>query len=131
MANKRQETGEWGEKQAEGHLRRVCGMRVLERRWRHRHGELDLILRQGRVLVFVEVRVRTEAAEPLAMYRSISRGKWRVLRKTAMAYLRQCQWSPDAVRFDVVGIRRKPSGELLDLTHWENVGVFGRNFRML
>lgn len=129
MDTERQATGEWGEQVAENYLKKEKRMRLLERRWRHRHGELDLILRRGGVMVFVEVRVRTAAAEPLAAYRSINRGKWRVLRRTALAYLRQCPWRPEAVRFDVVGIRRKVTGELLDLTHWENVGTFGRGFR--
>ena len=129
MDGNRQDTGEWGEREAERHLRRRQGMRLLERRWRHRHGELDLIMRQGGVMVFVEVRVRTAAAEPLAAYRSINRGKWRVLRRTALAYLRPCPWRPEAVRFDGGGIRRKVTVELLDLTHWENVGTFGRGFR--
>ena len=129
MNKDRQERGEWGEQVAEGYLKKKERMRLLERRWRHRHGELDLIMRQGKVMVFVEVRVRTETAEPLAAYRSINRGKWRVLRRTALAYLRQCPWRPESVRFDVVGIRRKTTGELRDLTHWENVGTFGRNFR--
>ncbi len=125
----RQDTGEWGERLAERHLCRCAGMEVLERRWTHKHGELDLVLRQGGVLVFVEVRVRGGGAHPLAAYQSIGRGKWRALRRTAAAYLRQCRWRPEAVRFDVVGIRRGPDGRLVDLIHWENVGAFGRNFR--
>ena len=80
-------------------------------------------------MIFVEVRVRTSAGQPLGTYQSISRGKWRVLRRTAIAYLRQCPWRPDAVRFDVAGIRRTVEGKLIDITHWENVGTFGRNFR--
>ena len=104
-------------------------MRVLDRRWRHGKGELDLVMREGTVLVFVEVRVRTGEANPLAAFQGIRRGKWRVLRGTAMAYLRQCRWRPQAVRFDVVGVRRTASGGLVDITHWENVGTFGRNFR--
>ena len=129
MEDKRQETGEWGEQTAERYLRGEKGMRVMDRRWRRGHGELDLIMRQGSVMVFVEVRVRTGEPDPLAAYRSIGRGKWRVLRKTAMAYLWQCPWRPEAVRFDVVGIRRTKEGKFLDLEHWENVGTFGRRFR--
>lgn len=128
-ADKRQETGVWGEKVAERYLRNREGMRLLDSRWRHEHGELDLVMRQGLVMVFVEVRVRTADANPLAAYQSIGKGKWRVLRKTALAYLRQCPWRPEAVRFDVVGIRRKADGKFLDLEHWANVGVFGRGFR--
>ncbi|HKJ89490.1 MAG TPA: YraN family protein [Oceanipulchritudo sp.] len=126
--DKRQKTGEWGEKVAERYLRKREGMRVLDRRWRQGHGELDLIMCQGRTMVFVEVRVRTGEANPLAAYQSIGKGKWRVLRSTARGYLRQAHWRPEAVRFDVVGIRRKVDGCFLDLEHWENVGTFGQNF---
>ena len=129
MEDQRQQTGEWGEQQAEAYLRKTAGMRVLDRRWRHGHGELDLIMRQGKVMVFVEVRVRTSDGHPLGAYQSIGKGKWRVLRRTAMAYLRTAPWRPEAVRFDVVGIRKTPTGTLVDITHWPNVGTFGRNFR--
>jgi putative endonuclease len=129
MRDERQQTGEWSEALAERELRRNAGMRVLDRRWRHGHGEIDLIMRQGKVLVFVEVRVRTGEEDLLGAYRSIRRKKWRVLRSTAVAYLRQCPWNPEAVRFDVVGILRKSPRADPVITHWENVGVFGRNFR--
>jgi len=128
--DQRASTGEWGEAVAERYLRKREGMVPLERRWRDGHGELDLILRQGRVLVFCEVRVRTGEPDPLAAYRSIRKGKWRVLRRTGLAYLRQCGWRPEAFRFDVVGIRRTGEGKFLDLTHWENVGAFGRGVRL-
>ena len=130
MDDQRAKTGEWGEQQAESFLIKNHQMRVLDRRWRHKHGELDLVMREGPVMVFVEVRVRTGSGQALATYQSIGKGKWRVLRRTAIAYLRQCSWRPEALRFDVVGIRRTGQGELIDLTHWENVGTFGRNFRL-
>lgn len=129
MEDHRQETGEWGEVQAERYLIKEKGMRVLDRRWRCGHGELDLVMRKGEVMVFVEVRVRTGEGEALSTYRSIRHKKWIVLRKTAKSYLYRCPWRPRAVRFDVVGIRRTVGGELIDVTHWENVGRFGRNFR--
>ena len=50
-------------------LRHVCaellrssGLRVIERNWRCRHGEIDLIAEEGRTLVFVEVRMRSRAS---------------------------------------------------------------------
>lgn len=130
MGDERQATGQWGERIAERYLRRRAGMRVLDRRWRHGRGELDLVMQQGMTLVFVEVRVRTTTEQPLATYRSIGRSKWRVLRRTALHYLKQYNGSPEAVRFDMVGIRRQSDGALRDLTHWRNVGTFGRNFRI-
>ena len=63
MRDERQKTGEWGEALAEKELRKRAGTRLLDRRWRHGHGEIDLIMRQGKVMVFVEVRVRTGEEE--------------------------------------------------------------------
>jgi putative endonuclease len=126
----RKQRGDWGETTAERYLRRKAGMRVLDRQWRYKNGELDLILRQGEVLVFVEVRVRSAEADPTATYFSIGRKKWQSLRRTAFAYLRQLNWRPAAVRFDVVGIRRcAKTRSVVDVHHWENVGKFGRRLR--
>lgn len=129
MSDSKDKTGEWGEREAERYLIREKGMRVLDRRWRHGHGELDLVMRCGGQMVFVEVRVRTGEGHPLQLYRSIGKGKWRVLRRTAIRYIGQCRWRPESVRFDMIGIQRGGGGGLLRLTHWENVGVFGARFR--
>src|SRR5882672_7132999 len=40
-------------------LLRGCGLRIVERNWRCRHGEIDLIAEEGATLVFAEVRMRT------------------------------------------------------------------------
>lgn len=50
--------GREAEEQAARHLER-CGQRVVERNFRVRGGEIDLICRDGRTLVFVEVRQRS------------------------------------------------------------------------
>jgi putative endonuclease len=42
-------------------LLRKAGLRVLARNWRCRHGEIDLVAEEGRVLVFAEVRYRRDA----------------------------------------------------------------------
>ena len=42
-------------------LLRAAGMRLLERNWRCRHGEIDLIAEEGGTLVFAEVRQRSSA----------------------------------------------------------------------
>lgn len=53
-----QQLGAFGEDLAAEFLASI-GMTVLERNWRCRYGELDLIARDGAVLVFVEVKTRT------------------------------------------------------------------------
>ena len=49
--------GREAEERAAHHLER-CGQRIVERNFRVRGGEIDLICRDGRTLVFVEVRLR-------------------------------------------------------------------------
>lgn len=46
---------------------RLKGYRILARNLRHPVGELDIIARRGRLLVFVEVKARAGAADPAAI----------------------------------------------------------------
>jgi len=52
--------GREAEERAARHLER-CGLRVIERNFRVRGGEIDLICNAGKTLVFVEVRQRTRS----------------------------------------------------------------------
>ena len=52
-----QKTGWLGEMRAAAFLRGQ-GMRILKKRWRTAHGEIDLIARDGNTLIFVEVKTR-------------------------------------------------------------------------
>ena len=56
--NHNQRLGRWGEQVARRHLQRV-GLVVLDVNWRGRAGEIDLVLRDGDVLVVCEVKTRT------------------------------------------------------------------------
>ena len=49
--------GRYGEELACAHLMRD-GMRIVDRNWRHATGEIDIIARSGRLLVFCEVKTR-------------------------------------------------------------------------
>ena len=87
------------EERAARHLQ-AQGLKLLARNWRCRCGEIDLIMRDGAALVFVEVRARGRgdyggAAE------SITAAKQARLRRTAEAYLTQCRHR-GACRFDAV-----------------------------
>lgn len=53
-------TGGDAEAVACAHLR-AAGLRLLERNYRCRRGEIDLVMREGDVLVFVEVRLRASS----------------------------------------------------------------------
>ena len=60
-SRQRMATGGFGEASAARHLVEQ-GMVVLDRNWRCEQGEIDLVLRDGEVLVFCEVKTRASAA---------------------------------------------------------------------
>ena len=75
------------------------GLRVIERNWRCRFGEIDLVLRDGDMIVMVEVRLRTHSAFGGAAA-SIDRRKQAKLAAAARLYLAE---QPDRpCRFDVI-----------------------------
>lgn len=90
--------GTAGEAIAAEHLA-AHGLRVLERNFRVRGGEIDLVCREGRTLVFIEVRLR-RSGDFGGAGASITASKRRRLVLAAQHYLLR---QPDAVcRFDAV-----------------------------
>jgi putative endonuclease len=79
------------------------GLHVLERNWHSRFGEIDLVLREGSTIVFVEVRLRTSSAYGGAA-ESIDRRKRSRLLAAARLYLAGKR--ERACRFDVVLMKR-------------------------
>jgi putative endonuclease len=79
------------------------GYELVERNYRTRYGELDLILRHENTLVFVEVKLRrgTGFGHPLE---AVTSRKQAAIRSLAQRYLLDRRPSFDAIRFDVVGI---------------------------
>ena len=97
-------TGRRGEDLAHRFLRRR-GFVITARNWRPPQGggEIDLIARDGESLVFVEVKARS-SGEWSAPERGIDQEKMRILRRTALDYVRRSGADPAAVRFDVVAV---------------------------
>ena len=77
--------------------------RILQRNYRSRYGEIDIIGCEGEVLCFVEVRMRTstEQCHPLE---TITEAKRHRLIRTAMDYLSRQDNFDQAARFDVISI---------------------------
>ena len=94
--------GAWGEDLALRYLIKH-GYRLVERNYRTRRGEIDLILRKEGTLVFVEVKLRrgTGFGDPLE---AVTPRKQATLRYLAERYLAVREPDFDTVRFDVVGI---------------------------
>lgn len=92
--------GVWAERRAERLLTRH-GLKTLARNYRCRYGEIDLIMRDGLALVFVEVRARGNTAY-VSGSESVDRAKRRRLRATAEHYLGGIRERLPDCRFDIV-----------------------------
>jgi putative endonuclease len=95
-------SGAWGEELALRYLTRR-GYVLIERNYRTRYGELDLILRHRNTIVFAEVKLRrgTSFGDPLE---AVTPRKQAAIRLLAEQYLSEKEPEFDALRFDVVGI---------------------------
>ena len=90
---------------AETHAERFLesrGLKRVTRNWRCRFGEIDLIMRDGSTLVFVEVRMRSHADFGGAAA-SVTSSKQRKLLAAAKLYLSNLSYTPPC-RFDVVAL---------------------------
>ncbi|MES9901228.1 MAG: YraN family protein [Sedimenticola sp.] len=96
------ETGDDAEAQAKSHLE-SAGLQTVERNYRCRRGEIDLIMRHGSTLVFVEVRYRKNSTFGSAV-ESITATKRRRIITAASHYLAVTRLSDSPCRFDVVAI---------------------------
>ena len=85
------------------------GLVVLERNWRCREGELDLVARDGDALVFCEVKTRRGDSHG-APVESVVAAKARRLRQRAAQWLRAHGVRPAEVRFDIVSVLPQPRG---------------------
>lgn len=94
--------GSYGERVA---LQRLMesGMVLLDRNWRCDLGEVDLVLRDGDVLVFCEVKTRSTVAygHPLE---AVTPAKGARLRRLAARWLEEHDEHPQGVRVDLVGV---------------------------
>ncbi len=102
---KRKELGKLGEEWATRFLENA-GMEILQRNFRIRGGEIDIIARDGKVIVFVEVK--TCATDSFGEPET-----WVTLRKqkrigyAALSYLQQNDLAESDCRFDVVTVQIK------------------------
>ena len=96
------ELGRRGEQLAVDHLE-ARGMAVLERNWRCRLGEIDIIARDGGDLVFIEVKTRSNSdyGHP---FEAITPVKLARLRRLAIAWCESSESSAARIRIDAVAV---------------------------
>lgn len=121
-----------GEQLAAEWLRRERGFSVVTRNWRSprdRRHEIDLVCRDGEVLVFVEVKSR--AAEALVPgFFAVDARKKRTLCRAIKAYLGGLREKPRTFRFDIVEVSLGDSlSDHEAVLHFENVPLFSKHFQ--
>ena len=96
------------------------GMVLVDRNWRCDLGEIDLVLRDGDVLVFCEVKTRSSAAygHPLE---AVGRTKGARLRRLAARWLAEHDVHPSGLRIDLVGVLLPARGPA-EVEHVRGVG---------
>lgn len=100
--------GAYGENVAVTHLL-AAGMTILDRNWRCNLGEIDIVARDGDVLVICEVKTRssTNLGDPLE---AVTARKAARLHRLAAAWIRETGVRPPDVRIDLVGVLRARRG---------------------
>lgn len=95
------DTGKAGEEKAAQFLLEK-GYEILARNYRHQHAEIDLIAQKGKLLVFVEVKTRTNLSfgNPETF---VSYDKTKQVMKAAEHYIFATDWQYD-IRFDVLSV---------------------------
>lgn len=107
----RAQQGRLAEDRALALLQRA-GLRLIDRNYHSRHGEIDLIMEDGRTLVFVEVRYRSTDRYGSAQ-ESVNRQKQSRLILTAASFLKEKRLDRPA-RFDVAALSPGPDGLSMD-----------------
>jgi putative endonuclease len=113
------ELGRRGEQLAAEHLE-ARGIRVIERNWRCRLGEIDLVARDGDDTVFVEVKTRTSGdyGHP---FESITPVKLARLRRLAVAWCEATDAATARIRIDAVAVLAPTQAPAL-IEHLEGIG---------
>jgi putative endonuclease len=103
--------GAYGERVAVAHLLEA-GLSVLDRNWRCALGELDIVARDGDVLVVCEVKTRssTRRGHPLE---ALTADKAARLHRLAEAWIEDRRVHPTGVRIDLVAVLRQARGPAL------------------
>jgi len=110
--------GDEGERLAARYLRRQ-GFRILARRYRTAMGEIDLIARDGKSIVFVEVKTRRSEAAGLP-HEAVDLHKQAQLTRLALAFLKRFRLLEQPARFDVVSIVWAAAACPPEIIHYRN-----------
>jgi putative endonuclease len=126
MPDSRKELGAKGEKLAAGFLKRK-GYKILQRNYRCKLGEVDIVAEKDKTLVFVEVRTQqTEKFGP-PQY-SVNSSKRSHISRVALFYIKEKRLVEQSCRFDVIAITFSPGSRKPSIEHIENAFELSRRY---
>lgn len=124
MSRLKKNTGDAGEESAVIFLKKK-GYRIVERNFRTRNGEIDIIAidhsEKEKTLVFIEVKTR-QSNEYGSAVESITYYKLQAMRRTAMFYQQTHRNLPELLRLDLVAIDTKENGQIASIELIKNIG---------
>lgn len=111
-------TGKLGEDIAKNYLEKK-GYNVLEQNYKTKYGEIDLVAKRGKELIFVEVR--TKRGELFGSpEETLDKKKLRKVRLNAMAYVGRKHW-PGPYRIDAICLILKLNDTIERISHYEYI----------
>lgn len=115
--DKRKLLGDWGEQTAKEFLL-AEGYKLIAANWRNRSGEIDLIMQDSNVVVFIEVRTKESSSFGTGV-ESITAQKRIKIREMATNFLQYKSWWDKPIRFDLIAIDK--NGLEYRITHLKNI----------
>ncbi|WP_098747081.1 YraN family protein [Paenibacillus sp. EZ-K15] len=96
------------------------GYRILDRNWRCRFGELDIVAETGETLVVIEVRSRSGTNSFGTPAESVNARKVMQVRNTAQQYVHHKRYYDRPIRFDVISVMLCADLTPVSMDHIEN-----------
>ena len=117
MSDSRITLGKRGEDIASSFLKNK-GFKIIQRNYRQKIGEIDIIARQDEWLVFIEVKARKSVrfGQP---FEAVTQAKQAQIGRVALDYMTRNKLSDQPVRFDVISILFNRNGDT-DIAHLPN-----------
>ncbi len=118
MTQRRINIGKHGEALAQNYLQEQH-YTIVQKNFRCKFGEIDIIAKEGHVVVFVEVRTKTSTAYGPA-YNSVTYSKQKQIKRVALYYISKHNLVKTQFRFDVIGIFLDPHTDCSHIDHIQN-----------
>ena len=126
MPDSRKELGAKGEKLAVKFLKRKR-YKIIQRNYRCKLGEIDIIAERNSTLVFVEVKTRQTAEFGPPQY-AITAAKRHQISKAALSYIREKNLTGKSCRFDVIAITFSSDSRKPIIEHIGNAFELSRRY---